>query len=182
MGGLGLFCPVRLVPGWEWILEKVLEKFWNLARQNPCEPCVLHPCLCHICTCCKVKLLHMGLIFSASLEHCHSGDWQAHHQQYQTSNDDQQPEQLLAQDTYFGEFSPHQLSLSRTDAVQVPNWAEQSSLSCKSFCLVVHFIIIVYFVTYSLVGCYCLHWQRCKGLSSSACRNYDLKLYRKSPK
>ena len=33
---LGLFCPVRSVLGWEWVLEKVLEKFWNLARQNLC--------------------------------------------------------------------------------------------------------------------------------------------------
>ena len=29
---LGLFCPVRSVLGLEWVLGKVLEKFWNLAR------------------------------------------------------------------------------------------------------------------------------------------------------
>ena len=32
----GLFCPVRSILGWEWVLERVLEKFWNLARQNLC--------------------------------------------------------------------------------------------------------------------------------------------------
>ena len=35
---------------------------------------------------------------------------------------DQQPEQLPAQDKCFVEFTPHQLSLSRTNAVQTPSW------------------------------------------------------------
>ena len=43
---LGLFCPVRSVLGWEWVLEKVLEKFWNLALQNLCEPCQFMRKLC----------------------------------------------------------------------------------------------------------------------------------------
>ena len=36
----GLFCPVRSVLEWEWVLEKqkVLERFWDLARQNLCKP------------------------------------------------------------------------------------------------------------------------------------------------
>ena len=36
---LGLFCPARSVLGLGFGLEKVLENFWNLTRQNLCEPC-----------------------------------------------------------------------------------------------------------------------------------------------
>ena len=52
-------------------------------------------------------------------------------QRCQTPDDDQQPEQLPAQDTRFGEFTPHQLSLSRTDAVQTPNWVLRPSMELR---------------------------------------------------